>query len=264
MKPASDGAPRAADCDEERLAVLTGKVPGEIRRRRLYGRLPSNPRCVLCYAPFGRPGAVLMRSLGRGQFAKNPRFCERCFKASVSHHGGCELEIVALFVDVRGSTPLAERIGPAAYARVLDRYYGVALDEMVAHQAFIEITGDEVYGFYLPAFTPGNPARIAIETAVRILRGVVDLELGAGVHAGTAWVGSVGDPTRLSDFRSIGDTVNVGARLVAQAGAGECLISETAFRQAELRPELHKARELKLAGKSGIVAARVLSIKEGT
>ena len=253
--------PALGSCSEERRAILTGANPAEMRQRRFYARIPSSPRCVLCYAPFGSPGSLWMRAIGRGQFAKNPRFCERCFAGAASDVGGCEVEIATLFVDVRGSTALAERLGPTAYATALHRYYGAATAEMVANQAFIEITGDEVYGFFLPAWVPGgNAARAAAHTAERILRRVTQLQVGAGIHTGTAWVGIVGDRTRVSDFRSIGDPVNVGARLVAQASAGECLISEVAYQQAELDWAKLDLRTLTLAGKSEPVRARVMRV----
>ena len=248
-------------CSEQRLAILTGRNQAEIRQRRLYARIPSSPRCVLCYAPFGAPGSIWMRAIGRGQFAKNPRFCERCFAGAGSDHGGCEVEIATLFVDVRGSTPLAERLGPTAYARALHRYYGIATAHMVANQAFIEITGEEVYGFFLPAWVAAaNAARAAVDTAERILRDVTDLQLGAGIHVGTAWVGIVGDHDRISDFRSIGDPVNVGARLVGAAGPGECLISEAAYGQAQLEWANLAPRRLYVAGKTEPLDARVMTV----
>jgi adenylate cyclase len=253
------GEELTAGCPAERKAILTGEAPKEIRRRRWFGRIPANPRCMLCYAPFGAPGSYWMRAIGRGPFSKNPRFCERCFHGALAVPGGLELEIATLFVDVRGSTPLAERVGPSAFATLLDRYYGLAMAEMVATQGFVEITGDEVYAFYLPAFTGSNVARAAIETAERILRKVTDLPLGAGVNVGTAWVGVVGGGG-VSDFRSIGDPVNVGARLVAQAAAGECLISEAAYQQAELTWTNLESRELEVAGKQDAVRARVMRI----
>lgn len=258
------GDPALGRCSQERLAILTGGDPAEMRQRRFYGRIPSNPRCVLCYAPFGAPGSLWMRAIGRAPFAKNPRFCQRCFAGAGSDIGGCEVEIATLFVDVRGSTALAERLGPTAYAGALHRYYGAATAEMVANQAFIEITGDEVYGFFLPAWVPGgNAARIAVHTAERILRRVTQLEVGAGIHVGTAWVGIVGDRERVSDFRSIGDPVNVGARLVGQAAAGECLISEAAYQQAELSWANLEARALQVAGKTEPLAARVMRVAPG-
>lgn len=196
-----------------------------------------------------------MRLLGRRQFGKNPRVCEVCFRAM--EVGGCEVDITCLFIDMRGSTTLADTLGPARFADLLDRYYRVATTEMVAHQAFIEITGDEVYAFYVPGLTGSNAVRIAIDTADRVMRKLRQLDLGAAVHAGPAWVGVVGDAQRIKDFRSVGDTVNVGARLVASAGPGECLISEAAITRTSLEAESLESRLLTLKGKPHPVAVRV-------
>jgi len=244
------------------LSFLEGRERDEVRRRRLYGRLPTNPRCVLCYAPFDGVGAKLMRMRGRRPFAKNPRVCDVCFRA-MAVGDGCEVNIAVLFVDVRGSMTLASRLGPSGFARLLDRYYRVASDEMIAHQAFVELTGDEVYGFYLPGLISDNAVRVAVKTAERILRRVTWLELGSGVHAGIAWVGVVGDAQKIKDFRSVGDTVNLGARLVQRAGPGECLISEVAYREARLESMNLPECDLTLKGIREPVAARVMSVATG-
>jgi adenylate cyclase len=242
-------------------ALLTGNESNEIRRRRLYGRLPSSPRCIICYAPFKGPGGVLMRLRGRRPYPKNPRLCEACFRNSPP--GGCEVEIGALFVDVRGSTALAERLGPSEFAKLINRYYSTVIDAMVDTGAFIEITGDEVFGLYLPAFTRGNHARVAIDTAERILRSVDELDIGAGVQVGPAWVGTVGDPDKVKDFRAIGDTINSGAGIVARAGAGECLISETAYRLAQMEWANLEARMLDVKGKIEPLPVRAMRVVPG-
>jgi adenylate cyclase len=36
--------------------------------------------------------------------------------------GGAEIDIAILFADVRGSTQLGERLGPAEYASLLNRF----------------------------------------------------------------------------------------------------------------------------------------------
>lgn len=251
--------PDTADLTEHYRLLLTGKEPDEIRRRRLYRRLPSSPRCRICNAPFRGPGGAVMRLMGRGPFSKNPHLCQACFRNSPA--GGCEVDVGALFVDVRGSTALAGQLGPARYARVMERYYAIATEAMMDSEAFIEITGDEVFGLYLPAFTRGNHARVAIETAERILRAVEEVDLGAGVEIGPAWVGTVGDPNKVRDFRAFGDTINVGAGLVANAHAGECLISEAAYRHAHLDSANLETRRVQLKGKSSEQLVRVMTVR---
>src|SRR5688500_4739525 len=76
--------------------------------RHLFGRLPSNPRCVNCHRPFAGTGGVLLRFLmGVRKSAKNPRFCAGCHAFTTQFPGGAEIVLTMLFVDVRGSTPLA-------------------------------------------------------------------------------------------------------------------------------------------------------------
>ena len=73
--------------------------------------------------------------------------------------GGTELEISMLFVDVRGSTDLAERMSPTDYARLMDRFYNAATEVLIRTDAFIDkFVGDEVMGLYFPLFT--GPMRV--------------------------------------------------------------------------------------------------------
>src|SRR5207249_11533934 len=53
------------------------------------------------------------------------------------------------------------------------------------------------------------------------------IPVGAGVHTGRSFVGSVGQGDA-RDFTALGDTVNTAARLTALAGAGEILVSAEA------------------------------------
>jgi adenylate cyclase len=53
--------------------------------------------------------------------------------------------------------------------------------------------------------------------------------VGAGIHTGIAYVGSLGSSEQISDFTALGDSVNTTARLASVAAPGELLISlETA------------------------------------
>ena len=45
------------------------------RWRRLMRVLPSDPRCKMCYNPFGGVGGRALRLIGYAPSRKNPRFC---------------------------------------------------------------------------------------------------------------------------------------------------------------------------------------------
>jgi adenylate cyclase len=78
---------------------------------------------------------------------KNPSLCSHCCE-TFSSVGGVEVDIAVLFADVRGSTGLGERSTPTEFAGLLNRFYRVATDVLVRHDAVIDkLIGDEVMAF---------------------------------------------------------------------------------------------------------------------
>ena len=56
-------------------ALLNGQFSWEKDRKR-YSLFPAKHRCKNCNAPFDGIGAWFARLTGRGQFRRNPRFCD--------------------------------------------------------------------------------------------------------------------------------------------------------------------------------------------
>lgn len=73
--------------------------------------------------------------------------------------------------------------------------------------------------------------------------------IGAGVHTGVAFVGTVGEGDQV-DLTAMGDPVNVTARLASAAGAGEVLVTLAAAEAAGLADAGLEHRQLSLRGKS--------------
>ena len=181
--------------------------------------------------------------------------------------GGTELEISMLFVDVCGSTNIAERMSATDFSRLMNRFYNVATEELMKTDAFIDkFVGDEVIGLYFPLFTGPNHARAAVQAAQDLLRvtGHGDkkgpwLPVSVGVHTGIAYVGTVkGAEDSVSDITALGDNVNITARLASRAGSGEVLISDAAYTAAGLNLGNLEQRQLELKGKSELISVRVL------
>ncbi|HUF89249.1 MAG TPA: adenylate/guanylate cyclase domain-containing protein [Gemmatimonadota bacterium] len=187
-------------------------------------------------------------------------FAQRC-------PGGAEIELSMLFVDVRGSTRLAEGMTATEFGGLMNRFYKMATDVLIESDAVIDkLVGDAVIGFYLPLFTGPNHARPAVLAARRLLEvsghGADEgpwIEIGVGVHAGTAFVGTVGgaDGT-VSDITALGDNVNVGARLASMARPGEILVSEAALAAGGFDLRGLELRRLELKGKSEPIEVRVI------
>ncbi len=250
--------------EEEWRAFLTGEHRDLTRGRRLFRLIPSHPRCKWCSAPFGAPGKYISQLVGKRPERKNPNFCTACF--ATLRLGGAEIELSFLFADVRGSTALAERIGPTAFRNLLNKFYGVAVDALLAQDALVDkFVGDEVIGLFIPALSGADHARRAIAAAEQMLRRTGHgtgkepwLPIGVGVHTGVAFVGAVGDENGVRDLTALGDPVNTAARLASVAAAGEILVSDAAVACAGVDMGAREHRELVLKGKSERIGVRVL------
>jgi adenylate cyclase len=246
--------------------LLLGTDPSVLRLRRRHRRIPSPPRCKMCAAPFGPPGGWVLRYFGHARWAKNPKYCEGCFRVLLANHGGAEVDCSLLFADVRGSTALGERMRPAEFRALMGRFYDEAFAALIDFNAIVDkFVGDEVIGIFIPAYSGREHARHAIDAARRLLdiTGHADpggpwIPIGVGVHSGVAFVGSVGQGPD-TELTAMGDAVNVTARLASQAGAGEILATaEAATLAGGIVGGEH--RSLQLRGKSGPTDVVVVTV----
>ncbi len=231
-------------------SVLLG---GHISR---YAFLPSTRRCIGCREPLAGMSGQLMRAIGHRPSRKNPNLCYRCDNGLPS--GGAEVDIGVLFADVRDSTALAERLGPKAFAEAMNRFYNLATDILLKHNAMIDkMVGDEVMALFIPAICQGEHRRFAIESAVALAEAIAEsaepemrLPVGIGVHAGPAYVGKVGH-SDVTDFTALGDTVNTCARLQSEAKAGEIAVGDDLHSAFAGRFPGALQRSVQLKGKQG-------------
>jgi adenylate cyclase len=222
--------------------------------RRFLSRIPASPRCQLCAAPFAGPGGPVMRLMGKRPSEGNPNVCNTCENMLIKYHGGAEVDGSMVFADIRGSTALAEHMSPAAYGALLDRFYTAASESVFAHNGVVDkFVGDELVAVFPPMYGLDHAAR-AVETAKAVLRATGHADpggpwapVGAGVHTGRVWFGAIGEGIHV-EVTVVGDAVNTAARLAAQAGAGEILVSTDAAAAAGLDPALER-RSLDLKGK---------------
>src|SRR6185436_11909182 len=125
--------------EEEWRSMLLGEPHQTSRLRRLrhtFGMIPSHPRCKVCQVPFKGIGGMVFRAMGWRQFEKNPNFCRNCF--ITNELGGTEIEISMLFADVRGSTSMAEKMSPAEFTRLMNRFYNAVSDVLVQSDAWLD------------------------------------------------------------------------------------------------------------------------------
>ena len=153
-------------------------------------------------------------------------------------------EVVALFVDITGSTALARSVSPEELVALLNRFFTVVVDAVEAHGGLVnKFEGDAalcVFG----APVPLDDAATAALAAAREIRDAVlaagELDVGIGVSAGEVVAGQVGARSRL-EYTVIGDAVNEAARLtdLAKGAPGRLLASAAAVRAASAGEQEH-------------------------
>lgn len=232
------------------------------RLRRINRRLPSDPRCKFCNAPFEGIGGTLERLVfGKRRSNLNPRYCNMCDEASRRFPGGAEVEMSMLFADIRGSTALSKSMTPIEFSRLINRFYTGASKLITEEDGLLEkLAGDAVAAFWGAGFAGPDYVARTVDTARKLshLMARRDIPVGIGVHAGVAYFGAVGAEDGLTDITALGDEVNLAARLASAAAAGEIVISEPALTAAGVDDDTLEARKLELKGIDHPVPVKVI------
>lgn len=232
------------------------------RLRRIMRTLPRDPRCKFCNTPFQGFGGMLARVLfGKQRSAMNPRYCNQCEIASREFPGGAEVKMSMLFIDIRGSTALSEKLSPTEFSQVINRFYSAATKVIVEEDGLVEkLAGDEVAAFWGAGFAGPDYVKRTVKVAQKLL-GVMarqNIPVGIGVHAGIAYFGSMGTEEGMTDISAKGEEVNTAARLASKAAPGEIVVSEQALKEAGIDGNQFERRSLELKGISEPVAVRVM------
>jgi len=173
-----------------------------------------------------------------------------------------------IFVDVRGSTQLAEGRAPAEVGDLLAPFFESVTQALIETDGFIiDFRGDCVVAVYPPGLSGEDYESKAVEAVRHLQRGIAPktpentpLPFGIGVHTGTIWIGTVrGAEGGMLDIMIQGDNVNITARLSQIARPGEALISDVVCKNIQMPIDKLEAREVELKGKSTPVAVHVMS-----
>jgi adenylate cyclase len=156
------------------------------------------------------------------------------FDAAVE--GGRELQIAAMFVDLRESTRLATGRLPYDALFLFDRYIQAvtgAIRRNGGHTT--SIAGDGVMSVFGVDATAAVAARNAFQAALDVWSGLetlnaelageleAPLRIGIGIHVGMAVVGLV-STTESQSLQFLGDTGNTAAKLEAQSKELHCTL----------------------------------------
>ena len=145
-------------------------------------------------------------------------------------------EIVVMFCDLRGFTSFAETSEPEEVMGVLRDFHAVLGRLVHEHDGTLErFTGDGVMIFFNDPVPVEDPAGRAVRLSVLVRDRVRDLAeewtvlghdlaLGIGIAQGFATLGRIGFEGRF-DYAAIGSATNLAARLCADAGPWQILVT---------------------------------------
>jgi adenylate cyclase len=183
--------------------------------------------------------------------------------ASQPHRIGQERYLVSMFVDMRGSTKLAENRLPFDTVFIVNRFLGAV------SQAVIEcggqpnqFVGDGQLALFGLQATPQTACRQALRAAAMIAANVDELNrflshdlhepirFGIGIHGGEVIIGDIGYRDHMV-FTALGDAVNVAARLqdMTKSLACEAIFSEEVRVTAGLAADGLPQQEVQIRGR---------------
>jgi class 3 adenylate cyclase/tetratricopeptide (TPR) repeat protein len=169
-----------------------------------------------------------------------------------------------LFLDIVGSTALAERLDPEPLRQVMDRYFAACGARIAEHGGAVEkFVGDAILAAFGATVAHEDDAVRAVRAAAGALvaldelsaeltaRYQVRLEARAGICTGDVVVIT----TRGDDFRVVGDPVNTASRLQTAAQPGEILLCADTAAMVRSRVSVEPVAPLRLKGKANAVPA---------
>ncbi len=138
--------------------------------------------------------------------------------------GGETREVSVLFVDLRGSTALAEKLAPDRVVAMLNDLFTAVVAAVEAEDGWAnKFEGDAalcIFGAPVPLRGHAEHALRAARQLSGDLQGLrrrhPDLDAGIGVATGTVVAGNIGSAQRY-EYTVIGDPVNLAARLCSAA-----------------------------------------------
>jgi class 3 adenylate cyclase/tetratricopeptide (TPR) repeat protein len=200
------------------------------------------------------------------QAGERGRFCAECGTPLAAGQAGRESrkKVSILFMDIVGSTTLAERMDPEALRQIMDSYFAACGAAIADHGGVVEkFIGDAILAVFGATVAREDDAVRAVRAAVTALGALQDLsaelmasyqvslEARCGICTGDVVVTLLAT----GDFRVIGDAVNTASRLQNAAPPGGILLDAATAAMARSQVAIEPVTPLALKGKAQAVPA---------
>jgi adenylate cyclase len=202
-----------------------------------------------------------------------PQITAAALRSSSPARIGEERYLVSMFVDMRGSTKLAEKRLPFDTVFIVNRFLGAV------SQAVIEcggqpnqFVGDGQLALFGLATNPQTACRQALNAAAQIAVHVDELNqflshdlrepirFGIGIHGGEVIIGDIGYRDHMV-FTALGDAVNVAARLqdMTKSLSCEVIFSEEVSKTAGLSADAMPSHDVDIRGRAEPMMVRAVT-----
>ena len=179
--------------------------------------------------------------------------------------GGTKRLVVVFFSDIRGFTPMSEKMSPDDIASLLTEYFTEMVGIVFEHGGTLDkFIGDEIMALWGAPISKDDDADRAMRAAIDMIAVLKELnekwsaegrphvDIGIGINLGEVFAGNIGAEQRM-EYTVIGDAVNVANRLCSNAGRGQVIVSEPFYNALKNPPEVEALEPIELRGKSETV-----------
>lgn len=175
--------------------------------------------------------------------------------------GGQSKNVVVFFSDIRGFTAFSEKRSPEEVVEMLNEYFEVMVKIINSYGGVVDkFIGDAIMAVWGAPQSTDRDAHQAVRACLemrraleflnekRIARNQPPINIGMGLHAGSAISGTIGSDERM-EYTVIGNTVNTASRIEASTKAfgADLLISDSVIEKIgdDFQIELAGAAEVK-------------------
>ena len=190
--------------------------------------------------------------------------------------GGEKRNITIFFSDIRGFTPIAEKLNPEELVHLLNEYLDEMSSIIIKNNGLVDkYMGDAIMAFWGAPIDQPNHAELACSSSLEMItklkelqkkwkkEGIPTFDIGIGLNSGDAIVGNMGSSKRF-DYTAMGDNVNLASRLegLNKTYGSNIIISENTYKIVKDKFKTKKLGTVKVKGKQKpIVIYELLSQK---
>lgn len=157
--------------------------------------------------------------------------------------GGERRQVTILMADLRGFTPLTDRLPPEQIVNIVNNFLGEMTEIIFRYQGTVnEFIGDAILAIFGAPLRLSDHAERAVACAVEMQTamgrvnvlnrklGLPAVEMGVSLHTGDVVAGNVGSEKR-AKYGVVGRAVNIAARIESYTVGGQILASEHTLAQ---------------------------------